>query len=118
MFHAATCAACPLLNQCMANPPKKTGRTVRKSDYEKEYQATREKAKTPEYKAIKKEHPKIERKLSELVNCHGARRARYWGQPKVLCQQLWIAFTVNIKRIIKLKSRVPEAVIVPSGKLI
>ena len=99
----------------MANPPKKTGRTVRKSDYEKEYQSTREKAKTPEYKAIKKEHPKIERKLSELVNCHGARRARYWGLAKVLCQQLWIAFTVNVKRIIKLKKQATAAASCPAA---
>lgn len=109
VFQAATCAACPLLNRCMAKPPKKAGRKVRKSDYEKEYQATREKAKTPEYKAIKKEHPKVERKLSELINRHGARRARYWGLPKVLCQQLWTAFAVNVKRIIKLTSQAHTA---------
>lgn len=114
IFKAATCSSCPLLNKCMKKPPQATGRTVRKTDYEKEYQATRAKAATEEYKAVKKEHPKIERKLSELINRHSARYARYRGLLKVLCQQLWIAIAVNIKRIVKLRSGVSAATACPA----
>ena len=51
--------------------------------------------------AVRKEHPKIERKLSELVRRHGARRARYRGRWKVLCGQLMAATAANIKRIVR-----------------
>ena len=102
-FKQATCVGCPLLDRCLGRIPQGPfGRTVRKNDYEPEYNAVRAKAATPAYIAVKKEHPKIERKLSELVRRHGARRARYRGQPKVLCQQIWTAVTVNIKRMTKL----------------
>ena len=100
-FTRVTCESCPLRDRCLGRVPKGPfGRSVRKSDYETEYQAVRAKMATHEYIAVKKEHPKIERKLSELVRRHGARRARYRGLLKVLCQQLWIAVTVNIKRMV------------------
>lgn len=102
-FAQATCVACPLRERCLGRVPSGPfGRTVRKSDYEPEYQAVRAKAATAEYATVKKEHPKIERKLSELVRRHGARRSRYRGLPKVLGQQLWTAITVNVKRMTKL----------------
>ena len=63
----------------MANLPKTTGRTVIKNEYEEQYQRMRAKARTSEYAAVHSEHPKIERKLSELVRRHGARRTRYRG---------------------------------------
>lgn len=104
-FALTTCVDCPLRERCLGRVPKGPfGRTVRKSDYEAEHNAVREKVTTPEYRAVKKEHPKIERKLSELVNRHGARRARYRGLAKVLSQQIWIVIAVNAKRITKLLS--------------
>jgi transposase len=111
-FSQATCVNCPLRDRCLGSrvPTGPFGRTVRKNDYEPEYNAVRAKAMTPEYAAVKKEHPKIERKLSELVRRHGARRARYRGLFKVLCQQIWIAVTVNIKRMVKLRALEPATV--------
>jgi transposase len=110
-FSQATCVNCPLRDRCVGRVPTGPfGRTVRKNDYEPEYNAVRAKALTAEYAAVKKEHPKIERKLSELVRRHGARRARYRGLFKVLCQQLWIAVTVNIKRMAKLRTPQPATV--------
>jgi len=82
--------------------PKSTGRTVFKSDYEKDFQAARAKAQTPAYARVRSEHPSIERKIGELVRWHGARRARYWGQTRVLVQQLLTGLVVNIKRVVKL----------------
>ncbi len=100
-FPRSACAPCPLRDRCMAKLPAKHGRTVIKNEYEAEYQRMRAKAQTPEYAAVRKEHPKIERKLSELVRRHGARRARYRGRWKVLCGQLMAATAANIKRIVR-----------------
>ena len=77
-FSAETCASCPLMKQCLKQAPQKQfGRTVRKNDFQREYDQARHKATTAKYAAIRREHPAIERKLSELVRRHGSRRARY-----------------------------------------
>jgi IS5 family transposase len=86
----------------MAKPPRWTGRTVIKNEYEGEYQRMRAKAQTSAYAAVRSEHPKIERKLSDVVRRHGARRARYRGREKVLCGGLLAAIAANVKRIVHL----------------
>lgn len=102
-FAHDTCATCPLLEGCMSKPPRGPfGRSVRKNDYEAEYQHARQKATTDAYAAVRSEHPKIERKLSELVRRHGARRARYRGCAKVMCQQLITGVVTNVKRMVYL----------------
>jgi len=101
-FSHATCAACPLQPRCVPKLPQTTGRTVFKSDYEKEMQAARAKAQTPEYAKVRREHPAVERKIAELVRRHGARQARYRTRPRVLLQQLVTGLVVNIKRVVKL----------------
>jgi transposase len=101
-FSAATCAGCPLRTQCLNKPDGTTGRTVIKNDYEAEYEAARAKAQTPEYERVRREHPKIERKLNEMVRWHRARRAQGRGLPRVLMQALWTGIVVNVKRIVKL----------------
>lgn len=101
-FARPVCADCPLRDRCMAKPPGTTGRTVIKNEYEAEYQGMRAKAHTPQYAAVRREHPKIERKLADLVRRHGARRARYRGRGKVLCQQLLAAIAANVKRVVHL----------------
>jgi transposase len=102
-FSAAQCAGCPLRAQCLAQPETTSGgRTVIKNDYEATYRAAREKAKTPRYQEVRRQHPRIERKLGELVRWHGARRARYRGRAKVLIQGLLTGLVVNIKRMLKL----------------
>jgi hypothetical protein len=82
-FARATCAACPLLAQCMPRLPRSSGRHVIRNDYEAEYQAARQKAQTPEYAAVRRQHRHIERKLGELVRHHQLRWARYRGQARV-----------------------------------
>ena len=98
-FASTTCAGCPLRDRCMEKSTT-GGRTVIKNEYEAEYRQMRAKAETAEYAAVRREHPKIERKLSELVRRHGARRARYRGRWKVLCGQLLAATAANVKRIV------------------
>ena len=87
----------------MAKPETTTGgRTVIKNDYEATYRAAREKAKTRRYQEVRRQHPKVERKLGELARWHKVRHARYRGTPKVLIQALLTGLVVNIKRFLKL----------------
>ena len=102
-FSVATCATCPLRSQCLARgAAAKSGRKVHKNAYEAEYRRARQWATTAAYRAARAEHPRIERKLSELTRWHGARRARYRGRWKVLCQALLTATVVNVKRLMHL----------------
>jgi hypothetical protein len=101
-FAGEDCQKCPLLGQCMKTTPKRFGRSVRKNDYTKEYKQVREKAKTEAYTSVRLEHPKVERKLGELLNRHGGRRAHYHGTGKVLIQELMAAMATNIKRMVQL----------------
>jgi transposase len=108
-FKRTTCEGCPLVSRCLNHPPRGPfGRTVRKTDYEAEYRRARKKATTPEYQAVRAEHPKVERKLGEMLNRHGGRRARYHGGSKVLVQELMAGMATNVKRIVRLL-RAPTA---------
>lgn len=104
-FESSTCAGCPLLTQCMAKAPEQFGRSVRKNDYTQEYAAARQFATTEEYKAVRREHPKIERKQGELVLRHDCRRARYRGRERVGRQMILGTIAVNVKRFVKLVGR-------------
>jgi len=101
-FSAGQCKGCPLRDQCLAKPKATSGRTVIKNDYEATYRTAREKAKTPRYQEVRAQHPRVERKLGELVRWHHARHARYRGRAKVLIQALLTGFVVNVKRMLKL----------------
>jgi len=103
-FREADCSACPLRNACLSNPTAKR-RNVTKNDYEAEYQAAKAKAKTPEYAAVRRRHPAIERKLAELVRRHDLRHARYRGRLPVLYQAIMTSLVVNLKRIVRLLCR-------------
>jgi IS5 family transposase len=100
-FRPTQCGACPLRARCLTNPETRA-RTVIKNAYEAEYLAAQIKAWSSEYARIRKQHPAIERKLSELVNRHGMRRARYRGLRGVRRQGLLTALVVNLKRIVRL----------------
>lgn len=107
-FAKKQCGGCALREKCLSHPKAKS-RSVIKNDYEAEYQAAQAKAQTPAYAKVRKEHPAIERKLSELVRRHDLRHARYRGLAKVLRQALLTAVAVNLKRIVKLRTAVPDA---------
>ena len=101
-FEAAVCGACPLLAHCMKQPPRRHGRTVCKTDYQTEHDRARQKTSTLQYAAVRREHPKVERKLGEVMNRHGARRARYRGHGKVLIQEMMACTATNVKRLVRL----------------
>ena len=111
IFKPKQCAGCPLRTECLENPASKRGRTVIKNEYEAEYRKVEEKARTPEYKETRRTHPKIERKLNELVRHHNARRARYRGLVKARIQALMTALAVNVKRMVKLIAQKMKAAI-------
>ena len=100
-FDKAQCSGCLLRHECLAKPNAQR-RVVVKNDYQAEYAAAQAKAQTPEYAAVRRRHPAIERKLSELVRRHDVRHARYRGQPRVWYQGLVTTLVVNLKRIVRL----------------
>jgi len=101
-FTKQTCAACPLSDKCLSRQETALGRSARKNHYAPEYDRLRQRAETPEYAAIKKEHPNVERTLGQLMNRYGCRRARYRGKLRVLCQQIMGATTANLSRMLNL----------------
>ena len=107
-FSKKQCGGCPLRDQCLEKAERKS-RSVCKNDYEAEYQAAQAKARTPEYVATRQQHPAIERKLAELVQRHGLRRARYRGRLKVLMQSLLTGLVVNVKRMVRLLYAPPDS---------
>jgi hypothetical protein len=102
-FPASQCRTCPLRAQCL-KPGTRGGRTVIKNDYEAQYRAAQQRAQTAAYRDIRREHPRIERKLAELIRWHDGRRVRYRGRLRVKLQYLLTAAVVNCKRIVKLLS--------------
>lgn len=104
-FPQKACAACPLQARCMPRLPQHLGRVVTKNHHEAEYQAARARARTEAYRAVRREHPAVERKLGEMVRWHGARRARYRGQGRVLVQGLLTGLVANVKRMVSLLGR-------------
>ena len=102
VFAAKTCLGCPLRSACLEKPSGTKGRSVIKNDYAAEYGRVATKSETASYAEVRREHPKVERKLGELVRHHGLRWARYRGRAKVLVQGLLTALVVNVKRMVKL----------------
>ena len=80
------------------------------NDYEAKYRRAREKAQTPQYAAVRTEHAKVERKLGELMNRHGGRRARYHGRSRVQIQELMACTAMNLKRMLRLLCCGPVAI--------
>jgi transposase len=113
-FSKKQCGGCELRGQCLPSADQASGRTVIKNEYEAEYQAAQAMARTPEYARVRRQHPAIERKLSELVVRHELRHARYRGLAKVLWQSCLTALVVNLKRLVRLlAAEVPGTVCAP-----
>lgn len=115
-FRAKLCGQCPLREACLGEPTGKNGRVVVKNDYEAEYAQVEAKAQTAEYQQTRRTHPKVERKLNEVVRHHRARRACFRGRAKVLTQALLTALVVNVKRMVKLLAQ-PASVVASAPPL-
>jgi transposase len=101
-FPRKPCTGCPLQSQCLSRLPQKTGRQVVINDYAAEYVAARQKATTPSYRQVRREHPAIERKLAEVVRQHDGRWARYRGRARNRIQYLLTGLVINVKRMVRL----------------
>jgi IS5 family transposase len=95
--------------ECLENPASKRGRVVVKNDYEAEYAQVEAKAQSPKYEQTRRTHPKVERKLNEVVRHQDGRRARFRRLAKVLVQAVLLALVVNIKRLVKLGAQRVQA---------
>lgn len=102
VFARRHCAACPLQAQCLTRLPQKKGRSVIKNDYQAAYDAARARAATDRYAEVRRQHPRVERKLADIIRYHGGRHCRYWGQGRVKVQYLLTGFVVKVKRMVKL----------------
>lgn len=112
-FDKAHCSSCAVRGDCLVKPNAQR-RVVVKNDYEAEYAAAQAKTQTPEYAEVRRRHPAIERKLSELVRRHDARHARYRGQPRVLYQSVLTSLVVNLKRLVRLLFAPPAEAAAPT----
>jgi len=102
VFARRHCAVCPLQAQCLATLSHKKGRSVIKNDYQAAYDAARARAATDRYAEGRRQHPRVERKLADIVRDHGGRRSRYRGRWRVQIQYLLTGLVVNVKRMVKL----------------
>jgi hypothetical protein len=95
---AAACAGCPLADRCTS---AKEGRTIYVGPYEQQLARARQRQSDPAWKAdYKATRPKVERKISHLMRrCHGGRRARVRGKPKVSADFALLAAAVNLARL-------------------
>jgi transposase len=103
-FARRTCATCALQAQCLTALPQHKGRSVIKNDDQPEYEAARQRATTEVYAEVRRQHPRLERKLADMVCHHSGRRSRYRGRWRVRMQYLLIGMVVHIKRMVKLLS--------------
>jgi transposase len=103
-FARRRCATCALHAQCLAALPQHKGRSVIKNDYQREYEAARQRATTEAYTAVRRQQPRVERKRADMVCHHDGRRTRYRGRWRVRIQYLLIGMVGNIKRMVKLLS--------------
>jgi hypothetical protein len=78
------------------------------NDYAAEYAPARQKAQTPLYHQVRREHPAIERKLAEIVRQHDGRRARYRSRARSRIQYLLTGLVVNVKRMVRLLWHPPD----------
>jgi hypothetical protein len=99
-WDTATCAACPLRQQCI--PESQRHRSLLVGEHHTALQQRRQEQKTDEFKARMKHRNAIEGTQSELVRAHGLRRARYRGLAKARLQNYFAGAACNIKRWLRL----------------
>jgi transposase len=101
-FDVEKCKSCPLRDGCYKPGAKTKSYSVSiKSDLHQEQMAFQQ---TDHYKEKAGHRYKIEAKNSELKNVHGYGRANAYGIENMQMQGAIAIFTVNLKRILKLKA--------------
>ena len=98
VFDAATCASCPLRDQCTN---AKGARTIVVGRHHDRIEAARAAQREPETKGLLRRRPKVERRIDHLQDL-GMRKARYRGRRKTRLQALLAATVANFKRLVVL----------------
>jgi Transposase DDE domain/Transposase domain (DUF772) len=95
------CIACPRRVECT---DAAGGRSIRVTAFEAALARARERQADPDWQAdYRANRPKVERKLAHLMRrCHGGRRARVRGRPKVDADFNLLAAAANLARLAKL----------------
>ena len=109
---SGTCEGCPMREDCTRS---KTGRTVTRNRYEEQLERQREHAHTPEAVMGNVLRGIIaEGKFAEAAR-HGLKTMRYVGLDMAIFQSTLVAFTLNLKRFIRLEVQgVIPRVVAPS----
>lgn len=94
-FPAATCATCPLREQCVGGTK---GRSIFVGRHHDRIAAARAAQAEVSTKALLRQRSKIERKIDHLQDL-GMRKARYRGRRKTRLQALLAATVANFKRL-------------------
>ncbi|MFN2507108.1 MAG: IS1182 family transposase [Acidimicrobiales bacterium] len=94
-FPAATCATCPLREQCVGGTK---GRSIFVGRHHDRIAAARADQAEPATKALLRQRSKIERKIDHLQDL-GMRQARYRGRRRTRLQALLAATVANFKRL-------------------
>jgi hypothetical protein len=99
-FDSATCARCPLRDQCTTG---EGGRQIVVGRHHARIEAARAAQGDPDTKALLRRRPKVERKIDHLQDL-GMRKARFRGRRKTLLQALLAATVANFKRLVVLNA--------------
>lgn len=107
------CSACPLRGQCTPG----TRRSLKISRYEAYLKAAREKqGMRSSRRALRLRRICSERTFAESKGGHGLERARNRGQPNMAIQALLTATVINLKRYLRVQTRVlPQAASARTG---
>ena len=95
-WKTATCAACPLRNQCIK--PEHNHRSLVVGEHHAILQQRRPEQQTGAFRKRMRHRNAIEGTQSELVRAHGLRHARYRGLLKAKLQNYFIGAACNAKR--------------------
>jgi transposase len=99
-YRAAQCRGCPFREACFGVGSRATVRQVFKSGYETQYRRAQEVASSEAYREVRREHHRVEGKLSDLIGNHAGRRVRYRSIGRVRVQYVMAALAANIKRMV------------------
>lgn len=104
-FKRATCAGCPVQEQCTRGA-RRTLSFRPQAQYEALQQRRREQH-TPEFQAQYNARAGVEGTISQTVRQCGLRRARYRGRAKTHLQNLATAVAINLSRLAAWWSEIP-----------
>jgi transposase len=109
-FTAKMCRGCPLAARCRGEDAKpQAHRMVFISHYRDQVQAALAYNATEQFKQEIKLRAHVERIIYNLTNLHGGRRAHSTGLPKADFQTKMVATAFNIRQLLRLVARRPQA---------